>query len=208
MTKEKITRETKVRAIVGKKNSGKSYYAFQIFSEKYLKRYPTRKVLYILPDLDESNNYLTNIKPLSLSDKNGSYYDWIGIRYINAQALENVFCLPKFIYKQIRECLIIFDDAHSTCFDNKLTKDLKHLLRRNRHPSLDIFFMVHTINEIPTAAFRYLDQLQLFQTVEPANDERQKKTRGITELENYVNQQTTHNPKNYFNRIYNISKDN
>jgi hypothetical protein len=146
-----------VSAIVGRRGSGKTYYAKQVI-QAYQAKHPYKKVL-VVDTLDHPMYreipQLT-VEHLSRWSSPGAY------RVISSDPDEVFASIAAYLYN----ALIIFEDA-SKYVRRELPPHVRRFILDSKQRNLDLIFLFHGFSYVPREMFRLMDAITIFKTDNP-----------------------------------------
>ncbi len=150
-------RLNQVIAILGRRGSGKTYFAKQLIAE-YRKKHPLQKIL-IVDTIDHpAYREISTINPDLL-------------RRWNQPATYRIFGsntkeIFQIISGQVKNGMIIFEDA-SKYVRRQLPEEVRTFIIDSKQKNLDLVFLFHGFSYVPPEMFRLLDTITIFKTDNP-----------------------------------------
>lgn len=151
-------RVNKVALILGKRGTGKSYYAINDLIPSYQKAHPKQRIL-IVDTLDHpAYRFLNTITKEMLPRWKGQ-----GIYRIYDKDTDAVL---EYISLYVKNSLIIFEDA-SKYIRKTLQEDVRRFILDSKQKNLDLIFQFHGFAFAPPELFRIVDTITMFKTDNP-----------------------------------------
>jgi len=150
-------RLNQIIAILGRRGSGKTFYALQLI-EAYRKQHLNQKIL-IVDTLDHP------------AYKTIATIDVDMLRRWNQPATYRIYGsntneIFQTISNNLKNGLIIFEDA-SKYLRRQLPEDVRTFLIDSKQKNLDIIFLFHGFSYVPPELFRILDMITIFKCDSP-----------------------------------------
>lgn len=153
-----ITRTCRVSTIVGTRGTGKSHYIINDIIPAYQRLHPRRLIL-IVDTIDHpmyADIPLLKVKDFA-SVKYGAWRIFAGDRIDE---------LLRQIYAQIRNALIIFEDA-SKYIPARITTECRAFILNSKQRRVDAIYMFHGFTYAPLEIWRIVDSVTIFKCESP-----------------------------------------